>query len=235
MIRIAHLYYDLMNLNGENGNVVALKKHFERQNEKVAVYFLTIDDQIDFNKYDIYYIGTGSKENKLIVLNDILKYKKDIKNSINNNKYFFITGTSIELFGKYILNLDTTKTNCLGVFDYYTEEFTDEFDEKIVGEQVCRSRLIKEDIIGFQNRFTSIKNNTAPFFDVVSGHIEKEGFTYNNFYSTYLYGPLFIRNPYLTDYFVKKILEENNKIYQEFKDTFEYKAYHEYINNFVKN
>lgn len=234
MIKIAHLYYDLMNLNGESGNVLALKKHFESQNQKVEIHFLTIDDYIDFDWFDIYYIGTGSHQNELIVLKDLLKYKNSIKKAIKNNKYFFITGTSIELFGKYILNLDKSKTNTLNIFDYYTEIFTDEFDDKIVGEQVCKTSLIKEEIVGFQNRFAITHNNSNYFLDVISGHIEKEGYQENNFYATYLYGPIFVRNPILTDYFVKKILMEKGLPFKAKKDTYEYLAYQEYINNFVK-
>ena len=67
-IKIAHLYYDLMNLYGENGNVLCLKKYLENQNIAVSVDYLTKDDKIDFNKYDIYYIGSGNDENFLITL-----------------------------------------------------------------------------------------------------------------------------------------------------------------------
>jgi len=35
--------------------------------------------------------------------------------------------------------------------------------------------------------------------------VKDEGFIYKNFIGTYTLGPLFIRNPYLTDYFVKRI------------------------------
>ena len=78
-IKIAHLYYDLMNLYGENGNVRYLKKKLEQQGFSVEVYFLTVDENIDFSKYDFYYIGTGSDDNKQIVLKDIIKYKMILK------------------------------------------------------------------------------------------------------------------------------------------------------------
>ena len=74
-IYIAHLYYDLMNLYGENGNILALEKAFNDQDLYTEVVNLTIGDKIDFNKYDIYYIGSGSEANQLLVINDILKYK----------------------------------------------------------------------------------------------------------------------------------------------------------------
>ena len=91
-IKIAHLYYDLLNLYGENGNVRALEKFFKNQGVETEIHFLTKDDKISFKKYDIYYMGMGTEENQKIVIEDIKKYKKDIKEAINNNKYFFITG-----------------------------------------------------------------------------------------------------------------------------------------------
>ena len=52
-INIAHLYYDLMNLNGEAGNIMALKSHFESQGLKINISLLTIDDKIDFNNLSL--------------------------------------------------------------------------------------------------------------------------------------------------------------------------------------
>ena len=77
-IKIAHLYYDLMNLYGENGNILALSEAFKRQGAKVTVDNLTKGSKIDFNKYDIYYIGMGTEDNQEIVREDILRYKSEI-------------------------------------------------------------------------------------------------------------------------------------------------------------
>lgn len=52
-IKIAHLYYDLMNYYGEQGNVLALKTAIEYAGFKVNVKTLSVDDEIDFEKYDI--------------------------------------------------------------------------------------------------------------------------------------------------------------------------------------
>ena len=61
--KIAHLYYDLMNLYGENGNLRYFLKKLEEQDIKVELHFLTVGDKIDFEKYDFYYMGMGSEEN----------------------------------------------------------------------------------------------------------------------------------------------------------------------------
>ena len=81
-IKIAHLYYDLMNLYGEHGNVLALIHHLEEHKIKAIVHYLSIEDDIDFDKYDIFYIGSGNKPAFKLVLEDILKRKKDIEKVI---------------------------------------------------------------------------------------------------------------------------------------------------------
>lgn len=234
-IKIAHLYYDLMNLYGENGNVRYLKKKIEDQNIEVKVYFLSVDDKIDFNKYDIYYIGTGSEDNQKIVINDIMKYKDDIKKAVENNKYFISTGNSLEIFGKEIWNNDK-KIETLNIFPYVANND----DIRIVGEQYYKCNFIKEHIIGFQNRYCNLNNLDNTLFDVINGtgyniNIKKEGFRYNNFIGTYLLGPLLVRNPYLCDYIIKDIFNNLNIKYSKpnYNDT-DYKAYHMYIKNFYE-
>ena len=49
--KIAHLYYDLMNLYGENGNIRYLVKCLEEQGIEVEVHFLSMEEKIDFKKY----------------------------------------------------------------------------------------------------------------------------------------------------------------------------------------
>lgn len=244
-IKIAHLYYDLLNLYGENGNIRALEKFFKDQNVKVEIHFLTKDDKISFKKYDIYYMGMGTEENQKIVIEDILKYKKDIKEAVEDNKYFFITGNSYEIFGKYIIDFNNEKIDTLNIFDYYTKvinvkDISDQKNFRIVGEASGYVPFIKEKIIGFQNRAGFIYDNDKPLFKIKFGtgnNPEKntEGYTYKNFYATYFTGPIFIRNPYLTYYFVKKIIKEKDKNFKFKKlnkNSTEVKAYNNYLENF---
>ena len=93
-INIAYLYYDLLNLYGENGNILSLKKHIESQDIKVNIYYLSLNDKKDFSKYDLVYIGSGTDNNLLIALNDLKNYKDEIKKYIENNKFILSTGNS---------------------------------------------------------------------------------------------------------------------------------------------
>ena len=222
-IKILHLYYDLLNLYGENANVRALTKALEKQKVKVLIDFKSIGDNIKINDYDFIYLGSGSEENLNIVKDDFKKYIKDIKDYIDNNKYLLATGNALDLFSD-ILNFKTKQ-----------------IDFRIVGEQVYSFNKIKELIIGFQNRNSvlyDVKENNL--FDVKKGtgyepNSLKEGIIKNNFYGTYLLGPILIRNPYLLDYLVKSILVSNNITYNKIKKDISYKAYEEFLKNNVNN
>ncbi len=222
-IKIAHLYYDLLNLYGENGNVLALVHHLEKQNLKVVVSDISLNDKIDFNAYDIFYMGSGEEENIDLIYNDLLEKKEDLKQAILKNKFFIVTGNALELFGK----------DKLQIFDYYTEHIP----FRIVGEQKMQFALLKEEIIGFQNRESVIKNcQEKSLFTVLSGcgyqpKVMKEGFRSHNFLATYLLGPLLIRNPHFTEYIVKELLTSLNIKYTPYVDTLEVKAYKEYEKN----
>ena len=78
-ITIAHLYYDLLNLYGESGNVKALEYQLEGQGITVKIKFLTIGDTLDFSKYDFVYMGAGTEENQKLALKHLIKYKDKVK------------------------------------------------------------------------------------------------------------------------------------------------------------
>ena len=68
----------------------------------LEIKYLSLNDKKDFSKYDLVYIGSGTDKNLLLALDDLIKYKKDIKNYIDKNKFMLVTGNAIELFGEYI-------------------------------------------------------------------------------------------------------------------------------------
>lgn len=226
MIKVLHLYYDLLNLYGEQGNILALKRAFKNQNVEIEVDYLSVQDKIDFKKYDLVYLGSGSTENLLIALEDIKRHKKELKKYIESKKVLLATGNSYLLFGQKINNLDA-----LGIFDYYAAS-----SEKMAQESLMELYQEK-DIIGFQNREFVVNNKRNHLFKVKEGlcdnlKSEYEGYHEYNFYGTFVIGPLLIRNPHFTNKLVKEIMEKNNLIYHESEDKILVDAYNQYIKNF---
>ena len=226
-IKIAHLYYDLMNLYGENGNIKCLEKYLTKQNIKVEVSYLTKDDKINFNNYDVFYIGSGNNDSFKIALEDLKKYKDKI-NNIMNDKFFIVTGNALNLFGNKYINKNEI-IECLNILNFSSKESKKRF----VGEQLYKTTLISEEIIGFENRSSMLIDNKENYlFESINGFgndksTKFEGVRHKNFYGTYLLGPLLIRNPYFTNYLVKEICNKHNIEFIETKDNLEIKAYEE--------
>lgn len=208
-ITIAHLYYDLLNLYGECGNVRILKKILEEQNVDVVVKFLTVDDKLNFEDYDFVYMGMGIEDNLKIANKHLKKYKKDIQKYIEDGKYFICTGNSYELFGKEIaFESETIKT--LGIFDYKSKIL----EERKIMEISAKTDMMDKELIGFMNTGSTNDNEEENFLKNINNTDENEGIIYKNFIGTYLIGPLLVRNPELLKLIVKKIIKEKDSKYR---------------------
>ncbi len=236
-VKIAHLYYDLMNLYGEHGNILAITHHLEEHNIHVITHTLTIEDEFDFTHYDFIYIGSGNKEAFELVREDILKKKKAFQEAMKQNKIILATGNAIDLFGKSFRTLNEIEEETLGLFSYEASEI----DFRIVGEQVYNAKFLEEEMIGFQNRNSVLKFvKEKHLFDVKkgTGYVPKaimEGIHCHNFYGTYLLGPICIRNPHFTEYLVQELCKYKNISYKPFLDETEIKAYQEYKKNLLND
>ena len=187
-ITIGHLYYDLLNLYGEIGNIKALEYHLENQGIKVIIKNLSIDDEIDFNKLDLIYIGSGTENNLKLAKEHLDKYKEKITKQIKNNKFFLITGSATNLFTDYE-NLN------LKLIDK---------DKRITKEVTLKSNINNTTIYAFINRNGLITTKENNLF-------QEEGLKINNFYLTNLIGPLLVKNPKFLEYFIKKLIRSKNK------------------------
>lgn len=238
IIHIAHLYYDLMNLYGESGNIKALKMQLENQGIKVKIDFLTITDTLRFSDYDFVYIGMGTEQNQQIILKHLSPYKKEIEKAIEDGTFFLVTGNALELFGKYIIT--NKKIKGLNIFSFETRQQ----ELRIVEECIGNTSFINKPILGFQNRCGVMQNVKEDSFLTLTkgtGYAPKtiqEGIVKNHFYGTYLVGPILIRNPELLKYFVKQlILEFDSKFqFKPFHLTLENKAYQTFMEKYqLKN
>lgn len=233
-ITITHLYYDLLNLYGESGNVKALKNYLESIGIKVKIQFITISDEINLSNTDFVYIGSGTEQNQFIVLKHMIKYKDEIKNYIDQNGYFLATGNSIELFGNFIE--DDKKIKCLELFSFatYNEGF------RIVDEALFKTNLISDYILGFRNSTRVMKNiEETPLFEVIKGtgsypKSTTEGIVFKNFYGTYLIGPLLARNPSLLVFMANHLIKSKNPNLKIKKGNLklEIKAYKTFLDNY---
>ena len=203
-MKIAYLYYDFLNLYGESGNIKIISNILKYNKVKHEILYLSLDDELEFDKYDLVYIGSGTEDNLLIALKHLSKYKNDIKKYIEDNKFMLVTGNSVDMFGKKI-----EETKSLNIFAYEVTKGKRKMEE-----------VYNDKILGF------INNNSYN-----SEYSDTDIIRYNNFYGTYILGPILVRNPEL----VKKFLNDltNKKLKYDLK--LETKAYNEFVKNFKEN
>ena len=203
-MKIAYLYYDFLNLYGESGNIKIISNILKYNKIKHEILYLSLDDELEFDKYDLVYIGSGTEDNLLISLKHLSKYKNDIKKYIEDNKFMLVTGNSVDMFGKKI---DDNKA--LNIFEY----------------EVTKGKRKMEEV--YHNKILGFINNNS----YNNKYCDTDIIRHNNFYGTYILGPILVRNPYLVKQFLNDLT--NKKLKYDLK--LETKAYNEFIKNFKEN
>lgn len=234
-LKILYLYPDMLELYGDYGNIQVLKYRIESRGYKAIIDRYSIGDAApNFNDYDIVFAGGGSDNEQSILANDLIKYKDNIKEAVNNGVFFLLICGAYQLFGKYYKGVEGNIIPGLEVFDYYTVANPDR-KKRCIGNIVIDANLsssndiIKTKVIGFENHGGQTFDISASFGNVLFGNGNKfgdseEGFFQNNVIATYLHGPLLSKNPELCDYIIKYCLDRRyneNVILEPLNDEFE--------------
>ncbi len=225
--KILHLYYDILNLYGEYGNVSALERYLSDQGGEVVTDRLTFGDNPDFSGYDIVYLGSGTEKGELSVLEDIKRHRESISEALEKSVPFFATGNSFELFGKEIVGADGTRHEGLDLFPFST---TLNDKKRTLCDQVCSSGISGLPFVGFINKASQTTGIVKPMFSVIHGSGNSdgdlgEGIAEGSFYGTHLTGPCLVKNPHLAEYFVRLIAENKGLPYTPLVCEYERKAY----------
>lgn len=234
-LKILYLYPDMLELYGDYGNIQVLKYRIESRGYKAIIDRYSIGDAApNFNDYDIVFAGGGADNEQSILANDLIKYKDNIKEAVNNGVFFLLICGAYQLFGKYYKGVEGNIIPGLEVFDYYTVANPDR-KKRCIGNIVIDANLsssndiIKTKVIGFENHGGQTFDISASFGNVLFGNGNKfgdseEGFFQNNVIATYLHGPLLSKNPKLCDYIIKYCLDRRyneNVILEPLNDEFE--------------
>ena len=208
MMKILHLYHDIMNLYGDWGNVAAMKRMLEKSGEEVTVDKLSLADKAVLSDYDFIYIGSGTEKNQRVVLADFKKYKEELKACIDSGKVILLTGNSFEMLGKTITDCMDKKYEGLGLFDFTV---TEQNKNRRTADQIAACDFLTRPIVGFVNKCSEINGIENPLFTVTMGlgnadGDKNEGVYKNNLYGTHITGPVLIKNPHFLTRLAEKIL-----------------------------
>ena len=212
-ITIFHLYPGLMNLYGDMGNVIALKKRMEWRNVECEIKEIKIGERPDFTKADVLFLGGGQDRGQKIIEKELLFHKEPIKELIENGLPCLLICGGYQLFGKYFKTKDGSIINGIEVFDAWTIAG----EKRMIGNIIVESPVFGK-IVGFENHSgkTYLGKESAPMGKVIKGYGNNgidgaEGILFKNVIGTYLHGPFLPKNFQATDWIIKQALKYRYK------------------------
>lgn len=206
-LNILELYPKDMNIYGDSGNVLVLKKRAEKRNIPVNILSYNIGDSFPKN-VDIVVAGGGQDSGQEKVNKDLLKIKDKLKKLAENYTPMLLICGSYQLFGNYFRTNEGKVLKGIGILNAYTEAT----NERMVGNIITESVPFGE-IIGYENHSgkTTLEGDTLPLGLVKlgagnNGEDNTEGARYKNVIGTYLHGSLLPKNPKIADFLISEAM-----------------------------
>ncbi len=213
-IKICHLYHDILNLYGDTGNVVAMKKRLEWRGFEVSVTDLSFGEFDRNDKFDIIFIGGGQDFEQGILTEDLFKYKAGwLTEQIENDTTVLAICGGYQMLGNYYITDKGEDIKFLGALDLYTKASS----PRMIGNIVYSTELNgKMNVAAFENHSgkTYLGKGISPLGRVVKGFGNNgedgtEGARYKNVFATYGHGPLLPKNPVLCDSILLSALKKH--------------------------
>lgn len=204
-IIISHLYPKEMNIYGDNGNVLVLKKRLQWMGYKVEVHGVGIGDKIP-TKTSIIIGGGGQDAGQNDIAKDLLIAKKQtLKDMADNGVSMLMICGLYQLFGHYFKTSNNIEIPGIGILDAYTVAGP----TRIIGNVVVDSKRYGK-VIGYENHSgrTYLNKGTAniglvPVGQGNNGEDNSEGCLYKNVIGSYLHGPILSKNNKLTNHIIE--------------------------------
>lgn len=210
-LKVCWMYHDIMDLYGDKGNMMVLKKRCEDRNIEFILDTCGIGDKKDLSEYDLIFLGGGADKEQISLIPDLLSRKENIKKAMDENTFILLICGGYQLFGQYYIAADGSKIDGLKFYDYYTD--TGKAGSRCIGNIIIDANLdgIQTKIVGFENHGGQTMNVDKPLGKVLHGFGNSfeagfEGFYDGKILGTYLHGPLLPKNPVVADFIIYKSL-----------------------------
>jgi len=209
IIRIGHLYPDMLNLYGDRGNIIALTRRMQARGIEVKTDAITMGMRFNADDYDILFIGGGQDFEQDVLLDDLGKGKDiEINKAIHNGNVMLAICGGYQMLGKYYQTYDGKKLEYMGALDFYTVGK----QERMIGNYAFKTKEGIE-IVGFENHSgRTYLGDIESLGKMIKGYgnngeDKTEGIRFKNTFGTYSHGPVLPKNPQFADLLISKALE----------------------------
>ncbi len=220
---LTHLYPDHLNLYGDTGNVLALKRRCEWLGINLTVRSLTLGDRAIAHQTDLYFMGGGQDNDQITVVEDFHQLKYDaIKEDTETGAVFLGVCGGYQLMGNTFLMGNGQETRGLGIINITTKAPSAKVKERCIGNLIAKisppilremqtiyaePKRVPETLVGFENHSgqTYLGADVEPLALTVRGfgnnhEATNEGARYKNVFGSYMHGSLLPKNPHFADY-----------------------------------
>ncbi|MEK7621191.1 MAG: glutamine amidotransferase [Patescibacteria group bacterium] len=208
-IRILQLYPSEMNIYGDWGNTLTLRRRLEWRGYKVEL--LEHHPGADFPMdVDLVVGGGGQDSGQDKIKDDLLKIGPALQKLADENVPMLMICGLYQLFGRFFQTHKGEKIEGIGIFKLETYGGP----KRLIGNVVTKNDEFGE-IVGYENHsgLTKLDVDQASLGIVTkgdgnNGEDKTEGARYKNVIGSYLHGSLLPKNPKLADFFIAKAIEK---------------------------
>ena len=202
-LRICHLYGNLMNTYGDNGNLLMLQHRAKKLGYEVETTLISLEEDFNAEDFDIVMFGGGQDFEQTVVAKDLQNKKESLIQYIEDNGVVVAICGGFQLLGRYYVNASGERLNGISAIDVCTNG---QFPSRLIGDIEIFNEEFGETYLGYENHIgrTYLGKNMKPLGKVVKGfgnneedHVE--GCHYKNVFCSYFHGPILVRNQHLAD------------------------------------
>ncbi|HEV7937747.1 MAG TPA: glutamine amidotransferase [Solirubrobacteraceae bacterium] len=230
-LTVCALYPDLMNIYADRGNLFVLQRRCEWRGIGFQLSGSGLDEALDGEAHDIYYIGGGQDRDQLLCAKDLVAYKREaLHEAASRGAIVLGVCGGYQLLGESY-RLGDEQLQGVGLLDVRTVR---EPGERLIGNIAIEVDLDgkKHVLAGFENHGgrTYLGSEAAPLGRVLKGHGNDgrsgfEGARAGNTIGTYLHGPLLPKNAWFADWLIARALEIEAEALTSLDDILENEAH----------
>lgn len=204
-INLLQLYPRDMNIYGDWGNTLVLKKRLEWHGYEVNLLAYNPGDKFP-QDVDIIVGGGGQDSGQSIIGTDLLKIGEKLKALADDNVPMLMVCGLYQQFGHFFKTRNGEVIRGIGLLDIETVGG----DERLIGNIVTTSEQFGL-VVGYENHSgqTTLGQRATPLGKVIrgagnNGRDETEGARYRNVIGTYLHGSILPKNPAIADWLIER-------------------------------
>ena len=212
-LKICHLYPDVLNLYGDGGNILCMKRRLLWRGVGAEVTKLPIGASGSLAPYDLVFIGGGQDFEQQVLLEDLHRGRdREIRAAIEDGGVFLTICGGYQMMGHWYETHDGKRCDFIGAIDLTTVGGK----KRMIGNYkfACTPSAGGSTVVGFENHSgrTYLGAGLEPLGKVLAGFGNNgedgtEGAHYKNLFGTYSHGPMLPKNPSFCDMLLAAALE----------------------------